>query len=175
MTMHRQNSRIDSFTPLDAPHFMAILGIHAKLGTLREAQDYSYILTGLVYCVRVISLDLLLPSKGLRGIPEIQNFRDQRRKYLQDGLMGVLPSMISLLAYAKSIVTDYSNFGSIFWAEGNRVLVFKGARIAIDNFRAMVENAIHEAEDLIWLTLMSTPRETDRLELNIIDLSDDMS
>ncbi|KAG5912626.1 hypothetical protein E4U61_000303, partial [Claviceps capensis] len=156
-------------------HFMAILGIHANRGTLREAQDYSFILAGLVYCVRVISLELLLPSKGLRGIPEIQNFFDKRRQYLQDGSMGLLPSLISLLAYAKSIASDYSNFGSIFWAEENRVLVFKGARIAMDSFRAMVENAIREAEDLLWMTLMSTPSEIDRRELHINDLSDDMS
>ncbi|KAG6042129.1 hypothetical protein E4U17_001584, partial [Claviceps sp. LM77 group G4] len=96
----------------------------------------------------------------------IQKFRHQRRKYLQDGSMGVLPSMISLLSYAKSIVNNYSNLGSIFWAEENCVMVFKGARLAMDNFRAMLENAIHEAEDLLWLTLMSTPRETDRIELN---------
>ncbi|KAG6019016.1 hypothetical protein E4U19_007669 [Claviceps sp. Clav32 group G5] len=156
-------------------HFMAIRGINANLGTLREAQDYSYILAGLVYCGRVISLELLLPSKGLRGIPEIQKFRHQRRKFLQDGSMGVLPSMISLLAYAKSIVNNYSNLDSIFWAEGNCVMVFKGARLAMDNFRAMLENAIHEAEDLLWLTLMSTPRETDRIELNTNNLTDDMS
>ncbi|KAG6274065.1 hypothetical protein E4U47_001716 [Claviceps purpurea] len=63
-------------------HFMAVLGIHANRGTLREDQDYSPILAGLVYCVRVISLELLLPSKGLRGIPEIQNFTEERRKYV---------------------------------------------------------------------------------------------
>ncbi|KAG5988485.1 hypothetical protein E4U52_006542 [Claviceps spartinae] len=89
--------------------------------------------------------------------------------------MGVLPSMISLLTYAKLIAKNYSNFGSIIWAEENRVLVFKGARIVMDNLRAMVENAIHEAEDLLWLTLMSILRETDRFELNINKLTDDMS
>ncbi|KAG6056355.1 hypothetical protein E4U17_002271 [Claviceps sp. LM77 group G4] len=54
-------------------------------------------------------------------------------------------------------------------------MVFKGVRIGMDNSRAMVENAIHEAEDLLWLTLMSTPRETDRIELNINNLTDNMS
>ncbi|KAG6124944.1 hypothetical protein E4U38_008030 [Claviceps purpurea] len=95
-------------------HFMAVLGIHANRGTLREDQDYSPILAGLVYCVRVISLELLLPFKGLRGIPEIQNFRDQRRTYLQDGSMGLLSALISLLAYAKKIAKNYSNIGAVF-------------------------------------------------------------
>ncbi|KAG6018228.1 hypothetical protein E4U40_000534, partial [Claviceps sp. LM458 group G5] len=156
-------------------HFMAVLGIHQDRGTLRECQDYSSILAGLVYCVRVIGLELLLPSKGLRGIPEILIFKVKRREYLQDGSLGLLPSLISLLAYAKTIARDYSNFGAVFWEDGNCVMVYKGARIAMDHFRAMVENAIHEAEDLLWLTLMSTPRETDRLELDLKLLSDDMS
>ncbi|KAG6091283.1 hypothetical protein E4U30_007298 [Claviceps sp. LM220 group G6] len=99
----------------------------------------------------------------------------QRREYLQDGSMGLLPAIISLLAYAIKIAKNYTNFGAVFWEDGNCVLVFKGARIAMDNFRAMIDNAIHEAEDLLWLILMSTPRKTDRLELNIKDLSDDIS
>ncbi|KAG6038783.1 hypothetical protein E4U39_008020, partial [Claviceps sp. Clav50 group G5] len=111
----------------------------------------------------------------LRGIPEILIFKVKRREYLQDGSLGLLPSLISLLAYAKTIARDYSNFGAVFWEDGNCVMVYKGARIAMDHFRAMVENAIHEAEDLLWLTLMSTPRETDRLELDLKLLSDDMS
>ncbi|KAG5913929.1 hypothetical protein E4U61_006305 [Claviceps capensis] len=90
-------------------YFMAILGINLEHGTLREAQDYSYMLTGLVYCVRVINLELLLPSKNgdSEGIPEIHNFFVERKKYLQDGSMGVLPCMISLLAYGKNIAMDY--------------------------------------------------------------------
>ncbi|KAG5927686.1 hypothetical protein E4U60_007959 [Claviceps pazoutovae] len=122
-----------------AIYFMAILGITPEHGTLREAQDYSYMLAELVYCVRVISLELLLPSKNgdLQGIPEIQNFFVERKKYLQDGSMGVLPCMISLLAYGKNIAMDYGNVGSVFWAEGNRVMVLHGARIVMDNFRAM--------------------------------------
>ncbi|KAG6042747.1 hypothetical protein E4U33_001837, partial [Claviceps sp. LM78 group G4] len=129
-------------------HFMAVLGIHQDRGTLREGQDYSSILAGLVYCVRVISLELLLLSNGSRGTPEISNFKMQRREYLQDGSMGLLPAIISLLAYAKTIAKNYTNFGAVFWEDGNCVMVYKGARIAMDHFRAMVENAIHDAEDL---------------------------
>ncbi|KAG6283358.1 hypothetical protein E4U09_000276 [Claviceps aff. purpurea] len=122
-----------------AIHFMAILGINPEHGTLREAQDYSYMLDGLVYCVRVISLELLLPPKNgdLRGIPEIHNFFVKRKKYLQDGSMGMIPCMISLLAYGKNYAMDYGNVGSVFWAEGNRVMVLHGARIVMNNFRAM--------------------------------------
>ncbi|KAG6019369.1 hypothetical protein E4U40_007082 [Claviceps sp. LM458 group G5] len=158
-------------------HFMAILGINPEHGTLREAQDYSYMLAGLVYCVRVISLELLLPSKDreIQGGPEIQMFLAQRKEFLQDGSMSVLSCMISLLAYGKRIAMEYGNVGSVFWTEGNRVMMLHGARIVMDKFRVMVGNAIDDAEDLLWLTLMSTPRESDRTELDIDTLTDDMS
>ncbi|KAG6150907.1 hypothetical protein E4U37_005555 [Claviceps purpurea] len=69
---------------------------------------YSYMLAGLVYCVRVISLELLLPCKdrALQGGPEIWNFFEQRKEYLQDGSMSVLSCMISLLAYGKRIAME---------------------------------------------------------------------
>ncbi|KAG5949781.1 hypothetical protein E4U58_001901, partial [Claviceps cyperi] len=140
-------------------HFMAILGINPEHGTLREAQDYSYMLAGLVYCVRVISLELLLPSKdrASQGEPAIQHFFAERTKFLKDGSMSVLSYMISLLAYGKHIAMEHGNAGSVFWEEGNRVMVLQGTRIVMDKFRAMVEKAIGDAEDLFWQKLMSTP------------------
>jgi hypothetical protein len=43
-------------------HFLAVLGIDAELGRLRTAKNYSYMLAGVVYCVRVLSVEKLLPS-----------------------------------------------------------------------------------------------------------------
>ena len=41
-------------------YFLAILGINAKIDRLREAKHYSYILTSVVYYVRVLSIEKLL-------------------------------------------------------------------------------------------------------------------
>ncbi|KAH8685354.1 hypothetical protein GQ44DRAFT_638907, partial [Phaeosphaeriaceae sp. PMI808] len=41
-------------------HFLAVLGINPKTQRLRLAQDYSYILAGIVYCIRVLSAEILL-------------------------------------------------------------------------------------------------------------------
>jgi hypothetical protein len=45
-------------------HFIAILSIDEENNRLKEANDYSYILTGLVYYTRIIGLEFLLPSKN---------------------------------------------------------------------------------------------------------------
>ncbi|KAH7061898.1 hypothetical protein BKA63DRAFT_429663, partial [Paraphoma chrysanthemicola] len=41
-------------------YFLAVLGINSKINCLREAKHYSYILAGIIYCVRVLSVKKLL-------------------------------------------------------------------------------------------------------------------
>jgi hypothetical protein len=43
-------------------HFLAVLGINAELGCLRTVKNYLYMLAGVVYCVRVLSVEKLLLS-----------------------------------------------------------------------------------------------------------------
>jgi hypothetical protein len=42
-------------------HFLAILRINEEIRQLREANDFSYILAGIVYCIRVIAVEIILP------------------------------------------------------------------------------------------------------------------
>jgi hypothetical protein len=44
--------------------FLAILGINGEIGRLRTAKNYSFMLAGVVYCVRVLSIEKLLPAGG---------------------------------------------------------------------------------------------------------------
>jgi hypothetical protein len=56
-----QRVRGDTFkSPL--LHFLAVLGIDGETRRLRKANDFSYILAGVVYCARVLSAVILLPS-----------------------------------------------------------------------------------------------------------------
>ena len=43
-------------------HCLAVLGIDEETHRLRTGNNYSYILAGLVYYVRVIGVEILLPS-----------------------------------------------------------------------------------------------------------------
>jgi hypothetical protein len=42
--------------------FLAVLGIDLDIGCLRTAKNYLYMLAGIVYCVRVLGVEKLLPS-----------------------------------------------------------------------------------------------------------------
>jgi TctA family transporter len=43
-------------------HFLAVLGIDEEIGRLRQANDFLYMLAGVVYCVRVLAIEIILPS-----------------------------------------------------------------------------------------------------------------
>ena len=44
-------------------HFLAVLGINEDNNRLRRASDFLYILAGVVYYVRLLGVEILLPSK----------------------------------------------------------------------------------------------------------------
>jgi hypothetical protein len=43
--------------------FLAVFGIDAETNRLRRAKNYSYMLAGMVYCVRVLGVEKLLPQQ----------------------------------------------------------------------------------------------------------------
>jgi hypothetical protein len=74
-------------------------------------------LGSLVYCVRVLSVELWLPSyrRAKQGAAETLSFQQQRTRYLVDGSYSPMSVMLSLLAYAKfiSLRTAGSTAGSM--------------------------------------------------------------
>lgn len=56
-----QTVRSDPFISV-VLHFLAVLGIEEEQRRLRQANDFSYMLAGIVYCVRVLAVEIILPS-----------------------------------------------------------------------------------------------------------------
>ncbi len=165
--------------PFESPmlHFMAILGIDAENNRLRTGNDYSYMLAGLLYCARVVGLELMLPCahRKTQGVPEFDAFLERRKQFLADGSMSAISNMISLLAYGKHIALNHGNAGGVFWEADRRIMNLHGARIVMEKFKAMVQRAVTDAEDLFWERLMWTPDPSDRLVLDIDKLTDDIT
>ncbi|KAL5374996.1 hypothetical protein PMIN06_011931 [Paraphaeosphaeria minitans] len=92
-------------------HYLAVLGIDINTHRPRTAKNYSYMLAGVVYCVRVLSIEKLLPA-ALRDEQTDEDrvrFLQCREKYLSDGSFSPMREALSLLAYGKYIA----------FAEGN--------------------------------------------------------
>ena len=118
-------------------------------------------LAGLVCYVRVLAVKAVLPSarRNEWGEAERKHFLRKRRHFLADGSYSPMSTMISLLAYGKSIALNTSNAGSVQWSPDHRVLYLRGRPIVIERFQRMVRDVVKEAERLLWEELIWTGPE----------------
>ncbi|KAH8686641.1 hypothetical protein GQ44DRAFT_553877, partial [Phaeosphaeriaceae sp. PMI808] len=109
-------------------HFLAVLGIDPEMNRLRNARNYSYILAGMVYCVRVLGVEKLLPAaqRDEQSDEDRENFLSMRRRYLADGTYSPMSEMLSLLAYSKYIGMNEGNSGNAYWSEDKKIFYLNG-------------------------------------------------
>jgi hypothetical protein len=160
-------------------HFLAVLGIDEDNNRLRRASDFSYILAGVVYCVRLLAVEILLPSPERDEQEEDddvrERFLEQRRQYLADGSGTPMSKMLSLLAYSKHIAMNTGNAGSVSWSRDKKTLYFRGRAIEIALFRQMVVDAIGRAEDMLWRELMWVKDVQERFDVDLHSIVDDVT
>lgn len=96
--------------------FLAVLGIDREIGRLRTAKNYSFILAGVVYCVRVLGIERLLPAGGRDDQTEAdrEHFTEMREKCLADGSFSPISEMINLLAMGKHIGLNLGNSDNVY-------------------------------------------------------------
>jgi hypothetical protein len=96
-------------------HFLAVLGINKETRRLWEANDFSYILAGMVYCIWVIAAEIVLPSEEREDQDDEDNerFKQTRDNFLANGTYSVMSKALSILAYRKSIAINHSNARSV--------------------------------------------------------------
>lgn len=129
-------------------HFLTVLGINKDSKRLRTANDFLFMLVGVVYCIWVLAVESLLLStvRGAQGEAERVGFLDQRKQFLADGSFSLMSTMISLLAYRKAITLNHHNPGSVFWSTDRKTVYLHGRPIVIEHFQRMVVDAVTEAE-----------------------------
>ena len=154
-------------------HFLAVLGIDAEMGRLLTAVDFSYMLAGFVYCVRLIAVETLLPAaqRSEQGDAERDGFLQARLQFLADGSYSPTGAMLNMLAYGKHITKNEGTAGNTLWSTDGKTLYMHGRPIVLDRFRKMVQDAVGEAEDLLWHELM----RMDRFEIALGKAEDDVS
>jgi hypothetical protein len=157
-------------------HFLAVLGINEETRRLRQANDFSYILAGIVYCIRVIAVEVILPSEERedQGDEDDERFKRTRDEFLADGTYSVMSKALSILAYGKSIAMDHSNAGSISWSLDRTEMSYKGRPIDVARFRCMVRGVVEEAEGKLWKDLIWATQEQ-RFEIPLDKLQDDVT
>ena len=93
-----------------------MLRINVDTGRLQTAKNYLYMLTGIVYCVQVLTLEkLLLGGQRNTQIEEDRNsFLATQHKQLADSTFSLISKIISMLAYSKHIRLTASNLGNAY-------------------------------------------------------------
>ena len=73
-------------------------------------------LAGVVYCVRVLAAEKILPAaeRDDQTEEDREAFLDMRRKYLADGSYSPMSVMLSLLAYGKHAALNKGNTSNIY-------------------------------------------------------------
>jgi hypothetical protein len=128
-------------------------------------------LGSLVYCVRVLSVELWLPScrRAEQGAAETLYFLQQRTRYLVDSLYSPMSVMLSLLANAKfiSLRTPDSTAGSMWWSLDRQTFFFCGRSVQLQRFQTMAQGIVAEAERLLWEELLWIAKKEDRLSVEL--------
>jgi hypothetical protein len=96
-------------------HFLAVLRIDEEINRLRQANDFLYMLAGVIYCVRVLAVEIILPSieRDDQNKEDDKRFRQVRGEYLADGSYSVMSKMLSILAYSKHLAMNYGNSSAV--------------------------------------------------------------
>ncbi|GAB7357797.1 hypothetical protein MBLNU459_g0613t1 [Dothideomycetes sp. NU459] len=157
-------------------HFLAVLAIDEETERLRQANDFSYLLAGVVYCIRMFAIEAILPSAARQYQDETDDgrFLVEREKFLADGSYSPMSKMISMLAYSKKLALNHGNAGSISWNGEGTTIQLRGRPIVISQFKRMISDVITEAETLLWSKLMWTGRD-ERFEMPLMDMEDDVT
>jgi hypothetical protein len=146
-----QHVRVDVFeSPL--LHFLAVLGIDEDTHRLREGNDFSYMLAGIVYCCRVLGVEMILPKTFRRGetAEDDQRFLELRLKHLAEGSFSPMAEMISLLAYSRHYAFNHANARAISWSGNDSTIAYKGQKIPLVRFRKLIDTVVTEAENILW-------------------------
>ena len=143
----------------DSPmiHFAAVLGIVEEENRLRRGDEYSYMLAGFMYCIRVLLVEHALPAatRGEQTRDDIDRFLELRRGYLVVGSYSPCSFLIKMLGYGKTMSMQKINQPSITWSrsETNRpdgdILELHGKPLPIRRFKEAIHDMIQEAEDIL--------------------------
>ncbi|KAF9729764.1 hypothetical protein PMIN01_12628 [Paraphaeosphaeria minitans] len=158
-------------------HFAAVLGFDSETRRLRTAKNYSYLVAGMVYCVRVISVEHLLPpaQREQQGLVERDHYLDLRKRFLADGSFSPTSQLLSLLAYGKFIGMNTGNAGNAFWSEDKKIFYLNGRPIVIHHFQLMAQELLTELEDLLWGELLWVRSPGQRFPIRLDLIQDDVA
>ncbi len=119
-----------------------MLGINTQTNRLRTTKNFSYILASVVYYVRVLAAEKILPAveRNDQIKEDRERFLDIRKQYLADSLYSLISIMLSLLAYSKHAALNKSNASNAYQLPNKKIFYLSSQLIVIKRFRAIAQS-----------------------------------
>jgi superfamily II DNA or RNA helicase len=164
-------------------HFGAVLGINEEGSTLLLGDRCSFKFSGFIYCIRVLFLEHVLPTRMRKDMTpaDLDRFLAMRAQYLIVGGYNPTGELIKWLGYGKVMSMQKINQPSITWTRSKEdrpdgdILYFHGKPLPIRRFKTAVHDMIGEAEDILWRDLMWTEKKGDRFTIDLSRIQDDLA
>jgi len=176
---------LKGYDRFDSPmvHFAAVLGIVEDENRLRRGDEYSYMLAGFMYCIRVLFVEHTLPAatRAKQTAEDIDRFLDLRKKYLVVGSYSPCSFLIKMLGYGKTMSMQKINQPSVTWTRSETerpdkdILHFHGKPLPIKRFKDCIHDMIRDAEDILWQDLMWMGQKKERFDIDLDIIQDDLS
>ncbi len=171
-------------------HFTAVLGVDESTFRLKEPEDYTSVLAGLIYCSRLIlfkdcsdglTKNLATGETAAATRTElvdstIDHFQRYRRTYLINGSYTPVSLMLNNLAYGLKKSTLVPGQARVLWVDPERTeLKYEGRSITAGGLRTMVRDLLREATDLLWQDLLFTDDDGQRFAPALKNVDDNIA
>ena len=141
-------------------YFSGVMGYNLEWKQWRQPQEYTTILAGLQFCIRMVMLEHALPSEQRDEFTEdsevnpVAKFRTVRDIWLVDGEGTPFGYIHRLLNYGMAAAKNTTTRSRIRWSADARTLYFDGRALRLEDWIKFVEDLISLAEELLSTELL---------------------
>jgi len=159
-------------------HFLGVLGYDERTSTWRAPGTYTPILAAFKFCIRVLGLELAIPTGGRdtlidSGSNPMIIFRGFHCKWLVAGDDTPYSMVYKLMQYGRAAAQNSISVGRLIWINNRQTMVFDGQPIHLKDYRQMIHKVHAEAKHLLAECLFGNMERFNLLDLT--DLTDDIN
>jgi hypothetical protein len=156
-------------------YFCGVLGFNVEWKQWRQPQDYTTILAGIQWCIRVFMLEEGLPTERRDDYTEesivnpVEAFCAVRDKWLVDGEGTPFGYIHRLLNYGMQAAKNTTTRSRIRWSADSKTLYFDGRALKLELWVEFVQELLETVEGLLSCQLFMEDGELPAIDLNVMD------
>jgi len=140
--------------------FSGILGYKKDTGRWRDPEDYTNIVAGILWCMRVLVLEYTLPMSSRDGLGEdeerspLERVKSVRDKFLVEDEDCPFATLHSLMVYGMALARNTVGAGTTSWSHEARYLAFRGRQVEMALWKGFFKDLTMVAEKKLALGLL---------------------